>query len=173
MSKQEATRLADALVDEIRRRFDYDPESGVLSWKNDTKINNSKAGKRAGFDKRDGYRYVALNKKRYGEHRVIWAWTFGNFPTQVDHINMDRSDNRLCNLRRATNGQNGMNKAKQSNNTSGFKGVTLHKGTGKYHAKICRNGRRQSLGYYQRAEDAAAAYSKAAGELHGEFARTN
>ena len=168
MSREVMRQELDA---EARRRFDYDPLTGILTWKNDTKINNSKAGTRAGCIKADGYRYVRLNNKLYCEHRVCWAMAYPELPRQIDHINMVRDDNRICNLRPATNGENGMNKPMQSNNTTGFKGVTFHKGTRKYHAKICFNGTRRSLGYYRTPEEASMAYAKAAGEFHGQFAR--
>ena len=91
----------------------------------------------------------------------------------VDHINGDTLDNRRSNLREVTKGQNCMNKRKPSNNTSGYKGVSLHRLTGKYVARICFQGERTILGYYVTPEEANAAYQAAALILFGEYNRKN
>jgi len=172
MTTPHRTLLQQALECEARRRFDYNQTTGHLFWKNDAALNGKMAGLRAGSTYADGYRYIRLNGGRHLEHRIVWLLAYGALPSQIDHANMNRSDNRLCNLRAATNGENGMNKAAQSNNTTGFKGVTFHKGMGKFQAKISRNKKRTLLGYFSDPQSAHAAYTKAAGEIHGEFART-
>lgn len=90
----------------------------------------------------------------------------------LDHVNGNKLDNRRSNLRFATNSQNGMNRGMPSNNTSGFKGVTRHKRTGKWQASINFNGMFRYLGLYANPEDAHAAYCAAALKYHGEFANT-
>lgn len=91
----------------------------------------------------------------------------------VDHINHNPLDNRRSNLRIATRSQNQMNRGKQSNNTTGYKGVSLFKRTGKYRAYIMVQGKETHLGYFTTAEEASAAYQAKLGEFHGEFARFN
>lgn len=89
----------------------------------------------------------------------------------VDHINGEKADNRKSNLREATRCQSEHNKAKYKNNTSGYKGVGLHKQTGKWVARIWLNGCRMHLGLFVDKLEAVAAYSRAAQELHKDFAR--
>ena len=150
--------------------LDYDAATGELFWndKAPVKVRNKPANAKDG----QGYIHLKVGGKMILGHRIVWFKVYGEFPSlQIDHINGIKDDNRISNLRLASNSQNSMNKGKQSNNTSGFKGVTFHKHTKKYHAKICINGQRTSLGYYDVAADAYNAYLKAQGELHGQFAK--
>lgn len=103
-------------------------------------------------------------------HRVIANTPAGVF---TDHVDGDTLNNQCSNLRDATNAQNLQNRGKQQNNTSGYKGVSWHKGHGAFGATIGDDNNLRHLGYFATAEDAARAYDKAARELHGEFAITN
>ena len=89
----------------------------------------------------------------------------------VDHKGTDRLNNRRENFRIATKSQNGFNRGKNRNNTSGFKGVSWKRHLGKWVAQIHIGGKNHYLGLFERPEDAAAAYADAAREHHGEFAR--
>lgn len=89
----------------------------------------------------------------------------------TDHINGDGLDNRRANLREATKGQNNVNRRRNSNNTSGFKGVGRN--AGQWRARIRAGGTELHVGYYPTPEAAAVAYDAAARELHGEFACVN
>ncbi len=91
----------------------------------------------------------------------------------IDHRNGDSLDNRRGNLRLATNAQNGMNRGMQSNNTTGYKGVVLHKPSGRYRVMLSANKRKVHVGYFDDITDAARAYNEAALLHHGEFARLN
>lgn len=109
-------------------------------------------------------------------HRVIMARVLGRDLLQrehVDHINSDTLDNRRTNLRLASPSENLRNRGKNRNNTSGFKGVSCFKRTGRWHARIWANGKCHHLGYYDTPEDAAHAYDIAARKVHGKFARLN
>jgi hypothetical protein len=88
---------------------------------------------------------------------------------EVDHHNNNKFDNRRENLRRSTRSQNGANKPKQSNGTSGFKGVTWNKANGNWNARI----KTKHIGCYDTADDAARAYDRAAVEHWGAFAQLN
>lgn len=112
--------------------------------------------------RRDDGRWTTLNM-----HTFITGWP------RVDHINGNGLDNRRANLRPATHAQNQRNKGLQSNNTSGFKGVCWDAPRGRWHAKICLNGRTIFLGRFDEAEEAARAYDAAAVRYFGEFARLN
>jgi hypothetical protein len=104
-----------------------------------------------------------------GMHRTVMELAKGD-KRHVDHINGDKFDNRRSNLRVCEPIENWWNAKKRSDNTSGYKGVSWSKGNGKWSARIKRNKKRFHLGYFDKAEDAYAAYCIAANELHGEFA---
>lgn len=150
-------------ISELTNVLSYDPETGELSWRN---------GRRAGFLRKDGYRYVWFKRKRWLVHRVAWALHVGAWPDRpIDHANMNRSDNRIVNLRLASVAENNRNRPKQSNNSSGYKGVTFNKAAGKYQARIMANLTMHYLGYFDDPKDAYDAYCSASKRLHGDFAR--
>lgn len=88
----------------------------------------------------------------------------------VDHIFGKKFDNRKTQLRLATGGENNRNRGKQTNNTSGHKGVSWHKKAGKWTAQIDINHKHHYLGLFTNLEDATEAYKQAATKYHGEFA---
>lgn len=158
--------------DEAAQRLLYDPLTGLFVWAASPNVRPHLRGKPAGSKFSDGYVYITHDRKRLLAHRLAWVKLTGSVPSsQMDHINMARSDNRAANLRLASVSENNRNKSRQANNTSGYKGVTFHKGTGKYQAKICVNKKRISLGYFADADTAAQAYKQAVGGHHGNFAR--
>jgi hypothetical protein len=100
-------------------------------------------------------------------HQIITGYSL------TDHINGDGFDNRRANLREASHQQNCWNVTLRGLNTSGYKGVDFHKGTGKWRARIRTAEGRLALGYYYSPITAAQVYDAAARDLHGEFARLN
>ena len=119
-----------------------------------------------------GYLCGTLFSIKYRAHRVIWALHAGAWSIDdIDHINGNRSDNRIVNLREATRSQNLMNSCVRSNNTSGLKGVSWAKERQKWNAYINANGIRKNLGYFETAELAYAYYCAAAVDAHGDFRR--
>ena len=153
-------------------RLIYCPLDGSFNWGQSSDVRPHLRGKPAGSKFSDGYVYITHEGKRLLAHRLAWVKLTGSAPEgQMDHVNMVRSDNRASNLRLASVTENNRNRTRQANNTSGYKGVTFHKGTGKYQAKICANKKRISLGYFADAATAAQAYQNAVGEHHGQFAR--
>jgi hypothetical protein len=91
----------------------------------------------------------------------------------IDHVNGNKLDNRACNLRYADKSQNMCNRGKTRGNTSGYKGVVLHRQSGKWRAYIKKDYKQHYLGIYETREQAASAYNAAAIRLHGEFALLN
>lgn len=99
-------------------------------------------------------------------------YIYNRWPNYIlDHIDGNRANNKLSNLREATQSQNCANAKLRSNNTSGFKGVYYHPKTGKWKSQIKKDGVSRHLGLFPTPEEAHKAYVKAAKELFGEFAR--
>jgi len=121
-----------------------------------------------------GYNIGGIHGKNYRAHRVIWAMVHGEWPdSQLDHINRDKADNRISNLRLASNTQNNANRTPLLGSTSKYLGVTWHKLRGKWQAGIVSRTKRTHLGLFEQEEDAALAYNFAALEIHGEYANYN
>lgn len=103
-------------------------------------------------------------------HRLAWLASHGALPDcEIDHINGNKRDNRLCNLRLATRAQNSANVTPRRGTAAGLKGATPH--GRRWKAQICCHGRKEHLGIYDTAEEAGRAYAVRARELFGEFAR--
>jgi hypothetical protein len=127
----------------------------------------------------EGYYHVCLcvngKRKDMKIHRLV-ALAFIANPSNklcVDHINNDRKNNHISNLRYATNSENGMNKTKLSNNTSGVIGVRWHKRAKKWYAQIKINDKQKHLGYFTTIEEAKEARMKAVNDMFGEFAHSS
>ena len=120
--------------------------------------------------------YVSRREHQNGQrvtillHRFILGVTDGR---KVDHKNNNKLDNQKLNLRPCTQRLNSRNRLLNANNTSGFKGVVLHKKTGKWSAKIRVNRAYVWLGLYKTPSEAGAAYDRAAERYYGDFAKTN
>lgn len=153
----------------LKEVLDYDPEIGNFVWK--LRLSQRiKVGQRAGTLNIKGYRHIRINGKYYYAHRLVFLYMNGEFPVdQVDHINLEKDDNRWVNLREATNGQNISNRRNRADNKSGFKGVCWDKRVKLWEARICKNGKQKFLGYFETPQEGHAAYCKAADKLHGEF----
>ncbi len=159
----------------VNEWLSYDPQTGILKWKkNAGSYGRIKAGTPAGTLDPSGYIKINLDHIPRYAHRIAWFLHYKNLPShQIDHINMDRSDNRIANLREATNGQNSRNRGAQSNNKStGVKGVTFIERYKLYVVRIVVDGIVHSRGCFHSLKDAAAEYKRAAKELHGDFHRT-
>lgn len=144
----------------VRELFDYDPETGVLFWK--------EYGYRAGSVWSSGYRIVEVGGKALREHRLIWLWMSGHCPKYVDHINGDKTDNRWCNLRAASKRENAQNMRPRKNNLKGTHYCSARK---KYVAQIMADGKHRNLGRFDTEQEAHEAYWAAAQKYFGEFAR--
>lgn len=168
------------LTAEVARQvLDYDPVSGAFLWRARPATggmagwNGRCAGKSACKLGADGYLRIRYYGKGHYAHRVAWLIANGEEPPpgfSVDHINGDRSDNRIANLRLATDSQQKANARRKVTNTSGFKGVSPTK-SGMWQARIVCNRRAHYLGTFSAPEAAHKAYSDAAHRLFGEFAR--
>lgn len=151
-------------VERVRQLLDYDPKTGRLV--NRVSRGAAKAGKPAGGYALNGYRAVAVDGKRYFEHRLAWLYVHGVWPTgDIDHINGDRSDNRLSNIRDVPKKVNCQNLGgPKSHNQIGFLGVRRMRN--KFQARIVLDGKTSYLGTFATPEQAANAYVAAKLRLH-------
>ncbi len=125
------------------------------------------AGEYAGTIQNHGYLVISIDKKRYMAHRLAWFYVYGVWPKgDLDHINEDKLDNRIVNLREATRRQNMQNVRRHKHNTSGYKGVAWHHQRSKWRAYIFDNYRQIHLGLFDSREAAALARAKAEKEYH-------
>jgi len=152
----------------IRSLLDYDPDTGIFRWKV-TPGNRIKKGQIAGGINTQGYVRIETKYRRFYAHRLAWYITYGYLPIEIDHINHNKSDNRICNLRECTRSQNRANTLPRGR--CKYKGVCLN--GNKYQAQICHNNKQYFLGRFDTPELAALAYNAKAIELHGEFAYLN
>lgn len=158
-------------VEEIRERINYNPETGEMTWKKRLSA-RIKAGDPCGVVSRStGYRVVRMRHANMPAHRIAWVHFHGEFPpvgTVIDHINRDRTDNRIANLRLATTAQNLTNSRRRKDNKSGVKGVWRNRN--KWTTQISIDGKRHHVGNFDSKEEAAKAYAEAAKRHYGEFA---
>jgi hypothetical protein len=176
--------LTNITAEYLRQCLDYDPRTGFFIWKvrpqkhfKDKRVyntwNSRFSGKKAGRINKNGYEIITIDYVGYLGHRLAWLYVYGWLPKYVDHVNNDgpKHDNRLCNLRIATNSQNMMNIGRHKDNKSGFKGVSLNKKLYKWVSQISIKGKQAYLGLYDCPAAAYFAYQIAADIHHGEFAR--
>lgn len=174
--------MKEIAVSRLREAFSYDPETGVLMWrvrpvehfssdKGSRVFNSQFAGRVAGSVNSEGYLDVRIAfdgvRRRVTGHRVAFALMHGRWPEyEIDHINGRRDDNRLINLREATDAQQSWNRNKPSHNTNGFPGASRGRAKRRWQARIRAAGRCYHLGYFDTPELAHAVYLQAKARLH-------
>lgn len=152
-------------VEVLHNHFDYDPEIGTLRSKSDRRTGG--IGAILGCQDGHGYLVTSLFRKPLKVHRLVWALAHGSWPKGlIDHINGNKSDNRLSNLRCVNHAQNKQNLSKPANNTSGYLGVSFHKKSGRWAANIKVDGRSHYLGLHDTPQRASDAYQRAKSSLH-------
>jgi hypothetical protein len=152
----------------VLERFQY--IDGAIYWKTKAAVSVD-VGKRAGGNHGDGYRCVSINNKRYLEHRIIFLMHYGYLPQFIDHIDCNKQNNKIENLREASIYQNNQN-TPSIRSASGVKGVYFNQKRNKYHGQVWANGKCKSIGYFDTIGDAAKAVSNARFILHGDFANS-
>ena len=167
-------------AERLRELLDYDPETGIFTWRErslsmfaserDCRAWNTRfAAKSAGY-KGKRYTCITLDGRPWLAHRLAWLYVNGNWPTEIDHINRDKHDNCLKNLRVATHAENKRNCAKcVGEKTSRFKNVSFKKQCGKWAVKVEAQGRKYRK-YFDDEIEAANWAAKMREKLHKEFA---
>lgn len=156
-------------VSKLSDLYQYNPDTGEFHWK--VSRGPVKAGDPAGCIGELGYVQLRLDNKTIKGHRVAWCLFYGEEPAMdIDHENRNRADNRISNLRLATDGENMYNTTTPKNNTSGVKGVAWNERKGKWVARVSVGKVRKFLGYFEGLQEAADAVQSFRLTNHGEFA---
>lgn len=150
-------------VERLKQVLSFDPETGIFTW-----IYGQRAGCKAGYKLSQGHIAITVDGVPFYAHRLAWLYVNGKWPDEmIDHINGDRADNRFWNLRSCNRAINAQNQRKASkNNKCGFLGV--HKFRDKFEAQIRDPIAKKirSLGRFDTAQEAGAAYIRAKRNLH-------
>lgn len=161
--------MADAILsaDRLRAVVHYDPETGRFT-RTVRLAQRHQVGDDACHRMSNGYLRIAIDSKRYLAHRAAWLYVYGEWPNVIDHINGDRTDNRIANLRSGTQAQNAQNRrsAQADNRSSGLLGVTWHSQNRKWCAHVTLNGKKKHVGLFDDPKVAHEAYLKAKRTLH-------
>lgn len=156
------SKFGEVLTQERLKHFlEYDENTGEFKWKFNRR--GLFAGDIAGSVSKDsGYICIRVDKRLYRAHRLAWLYVYGKWPDDcIDHINHNRQDNRICNLREATKQDNQQNLSMNSANKSGVTGVSFYKAYGKWAAEISVKNEKIFLGYFSKLSDAAKARKNA------------
>lgn len=165
--------MKDPHKDLILTRLSYNKENGEFRWIDDF-ARKAKKGRLAGGVSSHGYWRIQLPCGRCYGHRLAWIICNGDIPEgcEIDHVNGDKKDNRIKNLRLATRGQNTMNVGLKSNNTSGIKDVVWDKTRNKWRVQITAMGVNYHGGRFSSITSAETARNRLIQKLHGKFENT-
>jgi HNH endonuclease/AP2 domain len=156
----------------FRELLTYDTETGIFKLK--VNRGGKRAGSVAGSKNSKGYISIKVDGRSYRAHHLVRLYVRGVWPEpgyEVDHINGDKTDNRLANLRHSTRSQNQANMPARADNKCGLKGVCVHKQSGKWEAQIQASGKKLHLGMFESPELAHETYVAAAQKHFGRYAR--
>lgn len=157
--------MSNSNFNDIFEVLGYDPKTGLFTWLEGTKMGRRGKGQVAGT-LCNGYIHICYKRKFYYAHRLAWLYVYGKLPDGViDHINGNKSDNRILNLRDVTNSQNLQNQTKGQRGNK-ILGVSWCKIKNKWRARIKADGKQLLIGYFDNTEDAEQAYLKAKAKLH-------
>ena len=154
----------------------YDELLSLLEYRDDGHFyhrqNNPKrrAGEKAGYVNSHGYVFLSLGPQKVFAHRAAYYATYGYLPKVIDHINGDKTDNRISNLRECTQGQNVCNSKCRKNSKTGIKNVTWVKSINKYKVQVTVNGKMTYGGCFDDLEEAKFIATQMRQKLHGDFA---
>jgi HNH endonuclease len=152
----------------LHEMFEY--RDGLLLWKTDRARRKVRAGDEASHIKATGYKYTCFNYKQYRTHRLIYCMFHGFMPEYIDHIDGNKLNNKIENLRGCTKAQNSYNRKAPKTNSSGHKNVCFYKRYNKWRSYIDVHGKKITGGYFDTIEDAVISATNLRQQHHGEFA---
>ena len=158
--------MKELTAERVRELLNYDPETGIFTWR--VSRGGVVAGAIAGANNGKGYLRIVIDNRKYRAHRLAWLMTFGEWPDdQIDHMDGDKLNNRIVNLRECSNSKNHQNLGgAYSNNAIGVLGVYYFKKSKKWRAQITHDKKQHHLGSFETPEQAHEAYCLAKRELH-------
>lgn len=153
----------------LKSILDYNQNTGIFTWKVN-KSKRSNIGNVAGWLD-GGYTKIEIDNKPYKAHRLAWLYVYGEMPKHlIDHINNDRSNNKISNLREATYQENNENYKTPKTNKSGVKNVSWYKQLNKWVVSISIKGVKKTIGYFDDLEFAELVAIEARNKYRMEFA---
>lgn len=145
--------------EELKRHLEYDSLNGGFKWKLNPCFRYSKSsiGTKAGSKGIDGYISISLSRNRYKVHRLVWFYHYGYFPENlIDHIDRNKSNNKIENLREVTNSCNQRNSFTSSRNKTGVRGISFRRCIGKFVASITVDNKIKEVGSFKDFTEAVA-----------------
>jgi hypothetical protein len=153
----------------LKSILDYNQDTGIFTWKVN-KSQRTKVGNVAGW-LHDGYKKIEINNKKYNAHRLAWLYVYGEMPKNlIDHIDNDRSNNKISNLRQSTHQTNSENYKTPKTNKSGVKNVCWYKNSNKWVVSMSVKKTKKTIGYFDDIELAELVAIEARNKYRGEFA---
>lgn len=153
--------------EQLKEVLSFDHETGVFTWK--TERIGRKQNAVAGTTRKDNYRTICINKKYYLAHRLAWLYFYGEWPKKmIDHIDRNKSNNQIKNLRDVSQSVNQCNvdKAQKNNKSTKLLGAYFNKKAGKFSSSITIDKKSIYLGLHQTAQLAHEAYMSAKKQFH-------
>ena len=157
------------LRDLLINSFEY--KEGKLLWKIAKGSRTDLLGKDAGNKREDGYIRIKINNRLYMAHRLIFLMKNGYLPNEIDHIDGNRTNNCIENLREVSKSENAQNRKMPINNSSGIKGVCWHKTAKKWYVQLQADKKIKYFGIYDDLELAELVAIEARDKYHGKYAR--
>lgn len=156
---------AKELQARLKHAFVYDEDTGMFFHRRDG-VNKKAMTPACSTNKAIGYKTIRVDGRNAYAHRMAWVYVHGKQPNRIDHINGDRSDNRIVNLRSVTQSENLQNTVDKPQGGNELKGASFDKRTGRYFAYIGHKGKTRHLGRFNSAEEAHQAHLVAKRSMH-------
>jgi hypothetical protein len=145
-------------IERLRALLNYDRATGVFTWRVKCRGGRARPGKAAGYIGNHGYIKISIGGRYWLAHRLAWAHVHGVLVSQLDHINRNKADNRIANLRPCTAVENNQNSDRVSRRPASALGTTFRARSGKWQAQAGAGGRNIYLGCFDSQSEAHAAY---------------
>lgn len=165
MNRPRKSSTVTLSIDRLRFLLHYNRKTGVFTRR--VAVAQMKKGDICGTVRLDGYLVFSVDTKLYLVHRLAWFYAYGKWPVgSVDHVDGDKTNNRILNLRQATHSENNQNQiGARRHSKTGVRGVSKH-ASGKWLAQLVVGGKHYSLGLHETLDSARIAYEEARRRLH-------